>query len=287
MFIQVVNFSFRTYDDVVIYPGHNLNVIIGPNGSGKSTIVAAIILGLAGTPKVIGRGSKVAEYVRNNCTEAEIKIVLYGETPSETYTISRKFNINNQSVWHVNKKQCTEHDVRKLIKKLNIQVSNLCQFLPQDKVQDFAKMNKKELLTNMQVAIGRQDLVSKQAQLINIQEEQETLKKDLDNLNKKLEQAERDNSRLEGKVKNFKERKKYLEDMEHIKRKISWKKYNRLINEALEIEKDLLKAGEIMNKHKKKIQPLDHKISELNQKSSDIGKRLKNTVSICMYFLHV
>lgn len=42
-----------------MHPGPHLNMIIGPNGTGKSTMVAAIILGLGGNPKTVGRGSKV------------------------------------------------------------------------------------------------------------------------------------------------------------------------------------------------------------------------------------
>lgn len=42
-----------------MYPGPHLNMIIGPNGTGKSTMVAAIVLGLGGSPKTVGRGTKV------------------------------------------------------------------------------------------------------------------------------------------------------------------------------------------------------------------------------------
>lgn len=45
-----------------MYPGPHLNMIVGPNGTGKSTMVAAIILGLGGNPKTVGRGTKVNEF---------------------------------------------------------------------------------------------------------------------------------------------------------------------------------------------------------------------------------
>lgn len=48
-----------TFGEVELYPGANLNLILGPNGTGKSTIVSAIVLGLGGHPKVIGRASQV------------------------------------------------------------------------------------------------------------------------------------------------------------------------------------------------------------------------------------
>ena len=38
----------------------NLNVILGPNGSGKSTIVCAMVLGLGGKPKCLGRATAVS-----------------------------------------------------------------------------------------------------------------------------------------------------------------------------------------------------------------------------------
>lgn len=41
----------------------------------------------------------------------------------------------------------------KVIAEFNIQVDNLCQFLPQDRVQDFTKMNPQELLHNTQISV--------------------------------------------------------------------------------------------------------------------------------------
>ena len=40
------------------------------------------------------------------------------------------------------------------VNKLNIQVGNLCQFLPQDKVTDFARMTQQELLENTEKAVS-------------------------------------------------------------------------------------------------------------------------------------
>lgn len=48
-----------TYDRVSYYPGQYLNIIVGPNGTGKSTLVAAIVLGMGGHPKVLSRSQNV------------------------------------------------------------------------------------------------------------------------------------------------------------------------------------------------------------------------------------
>lgn len=44
--------------------------------------------------------------------------------------------------------------IEELTNRLNIQLSNLCQFLPQERVSDFAKMNKIELLENTELAVS-------------------------------------------------------------------------------------------------------------------------------------
>lgn len=44
--------NFLPYDELEVWPGPRLNLVVGPNGSGKSTIVSAICLTLAGGLKV-------------------------------------------------------------------------------------------------------------------------------------------------------------------------------------------------------------------------------------------
>ena len=44
--------------------------------------------------------------------------------------------------------------VEQTVARLGIQVDNLCQFLPQDKVSDFARMTQQELLENTEKAVS-------------------------------------------------------------------------------------------------------------------------------------
>lgn len=46
--------------------------------------------------------------------------------------IHREIHVeNNRSVWMLNKRHCSQKDVEEEVRTLQIQVSNLCQFLPQ------------------------------------------------------------------------------------------------------------------------------------------------------------
>jgi hypothetical protein len=62
--------------------------------------------------------------------------------------------------------QKIEKDVTELVKSLNIQFDNLCQFLPQDKVVEFARLDPYELLIATQKAIGDASLYDMHQELI-------------------------------------------------------------------------------------------------------------------------
>uniref|UniRef100_A0A8C4H0B5 Structural maintenance of chromosomes protein 5 n=1 Tax=Dicentrarchus labrax TaxID=13489 RepID=A0A8C4H0B5_DICLA len=135
-------YSGRTYDYSVVYPGPNLNMIVGANGTGKSSIVCAICLGLAGKTAILGRGDKVGLYVKRGCHKGFIEIELYKS--GGNLVINREIHVeNNQSLWMLNGRHCNQKTVEEEVKALRIQVSNLCQFLPQNVVKEKASFLEK------------------------------------------------------------------------------------------------------------------------------------------------
>eukprot|EP00300_Choanocystis_sp_HF-7_P009322 c16372_g1_i3.p1 GENE.c16372_g1_i3~~c16372_g1_i3.p1 ORF type:complete len:1045 (+),score=294.87 c16372_g1_i3:40-3135(+) len=151
--ISVKMTNFLTYDDAVLYPGPYMNLIIGPNGTGKSTLVCAICLALGGEPKLLKRADRIADFVKNNSVsnvnEASIEVVLASHNNSKVKIrreISRAGGKNGSSTFYINGKQAPKKEVLDVVGQLGIQVDNLCQFLPQDRVRDFAAMKPVELL---------------------------------------------------------------------------------------------------------------------------------------------
>ena len=61
------------------------------------------------------------------------------------------------------------------LSQLNVQVSNLCQFLPQDRVGEFARMSPPELLTCTQQAVGSDQLLMMHKGLIQLKKEDREL----------------------------------------------------------------------------------------------------------------
>lgn len=58
------------------------------------------------------------------------------------------------------------------VAQFNIQINNLCQFLPQDRVQDFAKMNSQEILNNTQSSVCSAECVDMFEKLKQLRAEQ-------------------------------------------------------------------------------------------------------------------
>jgi DNA repair ATPase RecN len=154
--------NFVTYASAEFNCGPSLNMIIGPNGTGKSTLVCAICLGLGAKTSVLGRAKDLSEYVKHGCESAEIEIELKADparrmkdNPIIRHVIKRE---GNKSTWQLDGKNTTHKEIWNFVKAFNIQIDNLCQFLPQDRVADFAKMTSIEKLEETQKAAARPEM---------------------------------------------------------------------------------------------------------------------------------
>ncbi|EXJ77994.1 hypothetical protein A1O3_09153 [Capronia epimyces CBS 606.96] len=158
--VRVKLTNFVTYTSAEFFPGPNLNMVIGPNGTGKSTLVCAICLGLGWPPSYLGRAKEPGEFVKHGRGEATIEIELQRQptsrkNPVVTRIIKRE---GNKSIFTLNGAASTAKAVQTLANSFNIQIDNLCQFLPQDKVVEFAQLSPIELLASTQRAVSGPDM---------------------------------------------------------------------------------------------------------------------------------
>ncbi|EAL21538.1 hypothetical protein CNBD0060 [Cryptococcus deneoformans B-3501A] len=173
--------NFMTYDNVEFRPGPHLNMILGPNGTGKSSIAAAIAIGLAFPPKVMGRANEVKSYVKQGHDEAQLEIELKGNAGEENPIIWRKFNRHDErSEWKLNGESATRARISEIIKGFGVQANNLCSFLPQDKVAEFAKMAPVTVLKETMRAAGDPRLTKWHEKLIDKGKRMKELEIDVD-----------------------------------------------------------------------------------------------------------
>ncbi|KAJ2450766.1 Structural maintenance of chromosomes protein 5 [Coemansia sp. RSA 2336] len=198
--------NFVTYDRMELTPGPYMNMIIGPNGTGKSTIVCAIALGLGGRPSLLGRAKDISEFVKHGHERGYIEITL--ASPSGELKVKREIiREGNKTLWKLNGRSATVSQVQKSIRELNVQVDNLCQFLPQDRVVEFSKMSPQELLKETQKAVGREDLLQLQLELAEYRlkerqtmDEMQRVAQDVDSLRKQNEVLEQDVKRWQDRL---------------------------------------------------------------------------------------
>uniref|UniRef100_A0A0E0DVB4 Structural maintenance of chromosomes protein 5 n=1 Tax=Oryza meridionalis TaxID=40149 RepID=A0A0E0DVB4_9ORYZ len=213
--------NFMTYDHLTCRPGPRLNLVVGPNGSGKSSLVCAIALALAADPAILGRASSVAAFVKRGEDSGHVKISLRGNTPDHKLCITRKIDTNNKSEWQLDGTTVPKKEVIDLIKKFNIQVNNLTQFLPQDRVCEFAKLTPIQLLEETEKAVGDPNLPIQHRQLIDRSKELKILQVAVKQKEQTLNNLKALNAEQEKDVERVRQRDRLLK-----KKKLPWLKYD-------------------------------------------------------------
>ncbi|CAI5496403.1 unnamed protein product, partial [Closterium sp. Naga37s-1] len=241
---------FMTYASISARPSPRLNLIVGPNGSGKSSLVCAIGLGLGGEPKMLGRAAHVGEFVQRGERSAEISIVLRGDVAGEEVHVTRKISIENRTDWLLNGHGVRRDQVQECMKRFNIQISNLTQFLPQDRVCAFAGMSPIQLLEETQRAVGDPQLSQQHAFLKDQQDALATLHATLVSHEEQLGKLQVANAQVEVDVEKVQRREAILKEVALMKKKVPWLKYERVKWRVREMEV----AVEAMHKERDDLQ---------------------------------
>ncbi|KAJ3669235.1 hypothetical protein LUZ60_011185 [Juncus effusus] len=273
--VEIEIHNFMTYDHLKCKPGSRLNLVIGPNGSGKSSLVCAIALGLTGEPQLLGRASSVGAFVKRGEESGYIKISLRGNTALEKIVIMRKIDMRNKSEWVLNGTTVAKRDIIDVIKKYNIQVNNLTQFLPQDRVCEFAKLTPIQLLEETEKAVGNPDLPVHHKELIERSRELKKLELAVKQNGDTLNQLKSLNAEQERDVKRVRQRKKLLEKVETMKKKLPWLKYDMKKMEYKEAQKQENIAKKKMDQEAKLLNDLKAPIEEKKKVRSTLESDTK------------
>ena len=183
--------NFVTYTSATFRCGPSLNMIIGPNGTGKSTLVCAICLGLGFPPSCLGRAKEVGDFVTHGEREAEIEVELAGARDASSVVVKRIIKREgNKSVWSINGAPANLKKVLELMATFHIQIDNLCQFLPQDRVVEFAAQSPVELLESTQRAAAPDHVAESHKKLIKLGERRSALMNEQTTSKENLKQFE-------------------------------------------------------------------------------------------------
>ncbi|XP_062368984.1 structural maintenance of chromosomes protein 5 [Cinclus cinclus] len=285
--VRILMKDFLTYTTCEVHPGPNLNLVLGANGTGKSSIVCAICLGLAGKPSFLGRADKIGLFVKQGCMKGVVEIELF-KSP-DNITITREiYVVNNASVWFINRRPATLKTVEEQIADLNIQVDNLCQFLPQDKVGEFTKLSKTELLEATEKSIGSPEMYQFHCELKNFREKERELESLCREKTTSLEKMKQRVERYKQDVERYHECKRHVDLIEMLERKRPWVEYENFREQHEEVKqyrnqvkKELECLKEMQAPCTKKIQEAEENLRNLDMKTRDNTAEIRNISQKC------
>jgi structural maintenance of chromosomes protein 5 len=165
----------------------------------------------------LGRARDVSDFVKTGTREAIIEIELQKDhrtrrNPIITRIIKKE---GNKSTYTLNGQPVPGKGVQELARSMNIQIDNLCQFLPQDKVVEFAAMTPVELLQSTQRAAAEPEMLQFHEDLKKLRSHQKEL---LTN-----SRGDREVLRnLEGRQEMQRDDVERLKQRDEIKRQVSW-----------------------------------------------------------------
>ncbi|KAM0671848.1 SMC N-terminal domain-containing protein [Ordospora colligata] len=229
--------NFQTFKKTVLTFCASFNFIVGANGSGKSSIANAIVLLFGGTPRCIGRGKTIGEYVRYGEEAGKIEACVHYE--GKELLLGRYIRKDGQSKYFVDGVACKKTEYEDVIRRLRGNVGNLCQFLPQEKVAEFTRLSCEELLIEVLEAVEEEEALRMIKELGELECEKKKVIEDLEVECKRKECVDRMVKSLGSDVRKMKEKEEKENRIKMMREKKDWMIYAKYLERYLESKRVL------------------------------------------------
>lgn len=161
------------------------------------------------------------------------------------------------------------------IRSYNIQVDNLCMFLPQDRVQDFTKLNAQEILHNTQISVCSTEINETFESLKKKRDKQKNCAKNNADLQIQLNDNVNRNEQLHGMIENSRLKDRLIAEIDTYKKKKVWLEFDDLKNKFDEADADVKKLKDSISKKNLTLKPLEKRQADISGTKND----LKNAIS--------
>lgn len=246
----------------------------------QSSLVSAICIGLNGSPKLLGRATKVLDFIKSDKSEGFIEIELYRHAPKGNVVIKRSFRkVQTASEWRVNGRVVNGDEVNRVVSSFNIKLENLTQFMPQEKVSQFANLGPIDLLKSTQEAVLPVESVAYHKRLIELKKNFLTRQNTIEETRKHLEQLKKKNEVLEIDVERFKRREEHLRTMDKLIARKPFVEFSVQQENAKKLRMDLAHKRQEVAEKEATLRPQKDSIGKLKRKKINVEERHKQLIS--------
>ena len=229
--------NFLTFSETVFHPGPRMNLILGPNGAGKSTIVSAVCIVFGGAPKLLGRNLDLGSFVKHGAHQAEIEVLLYDpNTTAGVKQVKRDFDSDGKGSFYVDGHKVTAKQLKHIInERYDVQLDNLSQFMPQERITEFTNLSNNELLEITIRSLGGEERVKDFSDLSQSDDNANTGQERLKALMAEIEKLQSQQDESAGEVDAFREQQRLAHRADLLRRYVPTLEKNAMKEEIAEL----------------------------------------------------
>lgn len=214
--------------------------------------------------------------MKNGKNKAHIEVEIIANDRGGTVTFCRNFDKHAKESFSIDDRKMSKKEYVAQVKTYNIQVGNLCMFLPQDRVQDFTKMNPQELLFNTQISVCSPEVNETFNKLLAIRDKQKNNTKENEDLKTQLDDNKNRNEQLRVLIEGNRQKDELIAKVDMIMTKKLWCDFNKNNDETKVIETDLVTLTNKIKRRTAELKPFKDKQLSLVKAKTE----LKNIVNI-------